>query len=84
MAGVKVRVLLSLCRFKVRAHIKNRVLFESVALVYRCIQECYFIMIMICLAGFSAVSPHGLVQRTAETAVSVAISLSNNLINSNI
>ena len=32
MAGVKIRVLKSLCRFKVRAHIKNRVLFESVAL----------------------------------------------------
>ena len=27
-------VLEGLCRFKVRAHIKNRVLFESVALVY--------------------------------------------------
>ena len=44
VAGVEVYIVESLCRFKVRAHIKNRVLFESVALLYTCIQECYFII----------------------------------------
>ena len=43
MAGVKVHVLGSLCRFKVCAHDnKKNKLFELVALVYTCIQECYF------------------------------------------
>ena len=38
--GVKVRVLEGLCWFKVRAHIKNRVPFESP--LYTRLQECYF------------------------------------------
>ena len=37
-----MRRLERLCWFKVRAHIKYRVHFESVALVYICIQERYF------------------------------------------
>ena len=35
-----MRVLECLCWFKVRVHIKNRVLLESVALVYTCIEDC--------------------------------------------
>ena len=49
VAGAKVRTLESLCWFKVRAHIKNRVLFESVTLIYTCIQECCFSIWISCV-----------------------------------
>ena len=41
--GVKVRVLESLGRFEVRTHVKNRLLFKSLALVYTCIQEVIYV-----------------------------------------